>query len=155
MSKFFIRKFGDLVILEKAGDNKGCGSLLVGILLIIGAIKLFNIIENWQQYTPFNKVIAGIYYFVINIPIKIILYPINYIYDNQLTEYKNINLILTIIGIIILIIVFFFLLILISRISYNNIPIGGYLLSLIYFAPILIWLIVNATIYIFNWLFTQ
>jgi hypothetical protein len=55
----------------KKEEDSGWG-LFGLILLFSGLFKLKAIFENWQHYASVNKIVAGIYYFIINQPIKYI-----------------------------------------------------------------------------------
>lgn len=142
-------------------SEKNSGCLMADIIFIIYLIYEFmyknrNILVNWKQYTPFNKLIAGIYYYILHIPIKLILLPWTYIYSYNLTPYKNLNLILAILNIIVFFILFIKLLFLISDMISNILPnkfnSTGVLL-VIYIAPVVTWIIGHVLSWLIQWLF--
>lgn len=140
---------------EEEKQALGVIALLAGISYIFS--KINDILVNWHQYTIFNKIIAGIYYFIIYVPFKVCLLPWRYIYKNQLTSHSNLNLVLSIIVIILLFSIFIWTLKYLANKIDKLLPLKYYigdwkLLFIIYLSPLILWGIVNLVKISIKWL---
>jgi hypothetical protein len=146
-------------IPEKKKEEKDVESLrYVGFIFGLTWLvtKLTPTIANWKEYTMFNKVIAGIYFYTTHLPIKFILSPWNYIFKLGLTQYKNLNLVLACLNSALFFFLILSLLGLLAEIIVKVLPgdfKNHYILSVIYFGPIAIWIVIFLLKIILEWLF--
>lgn len=143
--------------LVRVREEPGCFTYLFGIFAAIVGIGMFvskvgETLINWQEYTFINKIVAGIYYFIIYLPVKFIFSPWDFIVMSELTQFNKINIILAIIVTIIFAILFIGLILLIASIKSRSYPIidGISILIVLYTVPFIVWLISL----VLKWLFT-
>lgn len=144
-------------IYVRVREEPGCFTYLFGILTVIVGIGMFiskvgETLINWQEYTFVNKIVAGIYYFIVYLPVKFIFSPWDFIVMSELTQFNKINIILAIIVNLIFAILFICLILLIASLKSRSYPIldGTSILIALYTVPFIVWLI---SLFI-KWLFT-
>lgn len=144
------------VLREESDEGWGGLIILAVIFTIIGGIaslftKLYEVLIHWQEHTFINKIIAGIYYYIIVIPIKFVIFPFTYSKEIGLTQFDNLNLVIGCLGTLVafIILIWAFRRI-ISFESKKNPSFSGLLfLFALYTVPFIVWLISL----VFKWLF--
>lgn len=131
----------------------GCATWMIVPLLPFVLLGFFlEMLSNWQEYTFINKIIAGIYYYIIYIPFAFIFSPTEFIYEAGLTPFNNLNIILTIICVLFFICLFILFILFITKLRSSKYPKlnGSFILIMLYTVPFIVWIISL----IIKWLFT-
>ena len=139
--------------LKEVDPSSGCAAWIIVPLLPFFLLGSFlEMLSNWQEYTFINKIVAGIYYYIIYIPFAFIFSPTEFIYEAGLTPFNNLNIILTIICVLFFICLFILFILFITKLRSSKYPKlnGSFILIMLYTVPFIVWIMSL----IIKWLFT-
>ncbi|WP_018016151.1 hypothetical protein [Teredinibacter turnerae] len=136
---------------KQAGSFVAFGALIVAT--ISGLVWLWEMVSNWQQLDAPYSFFAAFYYFVIVVPLKTFWIVWTTLDQLELTEFNNMNLTISVLGVVAYAVIFFLALRFVSK-KIKHLGVG-YLRQIgILLLPLLLagawWLFITVG----NWLFS-